>query len=118
MVVTTEAARVAAAAHFAALAEAGVIVETLLDVDLPAALRRIAAKDVVTLLVEGGPALHTALAEADLVDRVQRVRTPVTLGGGVPASDYWRLRGPVDGTARTVQLGEDALTEFDVHRID
>jgi diaminohydroxyphosphoribosylaminopyrimidine deaminase/5-amino-6-(5-phosphoribosylamino)uracil reductase len=100
------------------LERTGVVVDRRADRALRPVLESLAANDVVTLLVEGGPTLQAALHDDDLIDRVQYIRTPVALGGGVPVWDprpegvSWRDH-PV-----TRMLGEDELVEFDVHRID
>jgi len=81
--------------------------------DLGAVLCRLGARDVVTLLVEGGPGLHRALWDAGLVDRLQIVKTGVVLGRGVASSL------PETGrVAWSRQLGSDLLTEIDVHGTD
>ena len=98
--------------HFAALQSRGVIVEAFESRDLRAVLERLAAGDVTSLLVEGGPALHAAFADAELIDRAQWIVTPRTLGGGVP-----QAIAPT-GPSRVVQLGEDLLMEFHVHGLD
>jgi riboflavin biosynthesis pyrimidine reductase len=115
--VTTVVTRDRHAAHFAELERLGVVVETFDDRDLGRVLERLGQCNVLSLLVEGGPALHTAFADADLIDRVQVVSTPLALGGGVPAAPIF-TRASTDATARVIQLGTDRLTEFDVHRID
>ena len=59
-------------------------------VDLPRLLAELGARDVMSLLVEGGTALHGALFEAGLVDKVVAFVAPVVIGGdGAP--------GPVGG---------------------
>jgi diaminohydroxyphosphoribosylaminopyrimidine deaminase/5-amino-6-(5-phosphoribosylamino)uracil reductase len=78
-------------------------------------LRRLAARDIVLLLVEGGPALQRALAGERLVDCVQWIRTPLVLGTGIPLAPTG-LPEPRD--ARTTRLGDDELVEFDVHWTD
>lgn len=84
--------------------------------DLAAALGGLVDAAVFSLLVEGGAELHRAFITAGLVDEVDVVRSPRTLGpGGVPAF------GGLDPTqglvARTVEaVGEDTWMEFDVHR--
>ncbi len=79
--------------------------------DLETVLARLAARGVLSLLVEGGPALHSAFDEAGLVDRVQCIRTPQTLGRGVPAAPI--VRRHLD-SGRTRWLGQDALVEADI----
>jgi diaminohydroxyphosphoribosylaminopyrimidine deaminase/5-amino-6-(5-phosphoribosylamino)uracil reductase len=95
----------------------GVLVERRDSRAFEPVLRWLAARDIVTLLVEGGPALHAALADRGLVDRVQYVVTPHELREGLPASipSAW-----AEAIARTPArpLGADRLIEFDVHRTD
>jgi diaminohydroxyphosphoribosylaminopyrimidine deaminase/5-amino-6-(5-phosphoribosylamino)uracil reductase len=116
IMVTTGVARERHAAHFAELERLGVELEAFEDRNLAAVLGRLAQREVLSLLVEGGPALHAALEDADLIDRVQTVVTPHGLGVGVSGASLFSRSG-TDGTARVVQLGPDRLTEFDVHRI-
>ena len=52
-------------------------------VDLEDLLRRLAARHVTHLLVEGGAATHAAFLEAGLVDRVMLFLAPRILGGGL-----------------------------------
>jgi diaminohydroxyphosphoribosylaminopyrimidine deaminase/5-amino-6-(5-phosphoribosylamino)uracil reductase len=101
------------AAHFAELQRMGVAVEAFSGRELEPVLARLGARPVVSLLVEGGPALHRAFSEAGLVDRVQYVTTPHVLGSGVPVAPMF-MQIPAD--ARTTRLGADHLIEFDVHR--
>lgn len=78
------------------------------------ALQSLAERDVLSLLVEGGPTLHRALWEAALVDRVQWIETPVELGDGVRA-----FVPPAGAAVITRQRkGADMLVEWDVHRAD
>ncbi|MFI9486218.1 bifunctional diaminohydroxyphosphoribosylaminopyrimidine deaminase/5-amino-6-(5-phosphoribosylamino)uracil reductase RibD [Promicromonospora sp. NPDC052451] len=53
--------------------------------DLDAALRELGGREVRHLLVEGGPALATALLAADAVDELHAYVAPVLLGAGSPA---------------------------------
>jgi diaminohydroxyphosphoribosylaminopyrimidine deaminase/5-amino-6-(5-phosphoribosylamino)uracil reductase len=94
----------------------GVIVERRPERDLVPVLRWLAARDIVTLLVEGGPALHAAFAGAGLVDRVQVVVTPHELRQGVPGWDAADSESSWRGRAPARMLGDDRLIEFDVHR--
>ena len=84
------------------------------DDDLPAALQQLADRDIVSLLIEGGPTLQQAFFDADLVDRVQLVTTPHVLHQGVPGPQF----GPRYIRRNVLQLGADTLEEFDVHRPD
>lgn len=102
-------------AEAAALRGAGAVLETFPDRDLGTVLGRLAGSGVFSLLVEGGPSLQSAFARAGLIDRVQRISTRKRLGHGVPAPDLPSAEGP---GLRTIQLGDDTLTEFDVHRTD
>ena len=85
--------------------------------NLPAALASLAARELVSILVEGGPALHGAFADAGLVDRVQRVETPHRLGSGIRAAVVFESVARA-GNARMIPLGDDVLMEADVHRPD
>lgn len=105
-------------AHFAELERMGVAVEAFGSRDLGPVLERLGQRPIVSLLVEGGPALHTALTAEGLVDRVQRVETPRVLGSGVPVAPVFGGETPGASTARIIRLGADRLVEFDVHRTD
>jgi len=98
--------------HFADLQARGVVVDVYDTPDLEGALARLAARDVLSVLVEGGPTLHRALAEAGLIDHEQFVLTPVVLGRGVPSF----VQPPDSDHER--RLGDDILVECDVHRVD
>jgi diaminohydroxyphosphoribosylaminopyrimidine deaminase/5-amino-6-(5-phosphoribosylamino)uracil reductase len=114
MAVGHDAAR-ARPADVAALEAAGADVEILESRAIGPVLELLAARDVTSLLVEGGPLLHDAFFTARLVDRVQRVETGVTLGAGVKAAAGF---GAPAADARRRRLGGDLLVEWDVHRPD
>ena len=99
------------------LTEQGVDVVVQDTPDLARLLAELAARDVLSLLVEGGPALHQALFVAGLVDRVQLVTTSASLGAGVPVAPGFAAEGRHAGAVRHTVLGGDELMEFDVHRI-
>ena len=80
---------------------------------IAAELTRLASDGVLSLLVEGGPALHRAFWDAGVVDRVQIIETPVVLGQGVSA-----FRPPVPAEAPRRRIGDDLLIEWHVHRTD
>jgi diaminohydroxyphosphoribosylaminopyrimidine deaminase/5-amino-6-(5-phosphoribosylamino)uracil reductase len=118
MVVSGEAVA-AQAAKFATLAAAGVTIDARDSRDLKGILDALASRGIVSLLVEGGPTLHAAFAEAELVDRAQWVVTPRDLGSGVaPAPLFSRLVMTEDERTVVTPLGADLLIEFDVHRPD
>jgi diaminohydroxyphosphoribosylaminopyrimidine deaminase/5-amino-6-(5-phosphoribosylamino)uracil reductase len=84
---------------------------------LPALLRLLAAREVQSLLLEGGSRIHGAFVRAGLVDSVAVFLAPRLLGGGVPIVEGlgldWRkpaLLGPISVQA----LGEDILLTADV----
>lgn len=94
----------------------GAEIEVVPEHDLDAVLRRLADRGVLSLLVEGGAALQSAFADAHLIDRVQHVVTPVLLRSGIAAP---RLpAAPANSHSRVLTLGNDVLTEWDVHGTD
>lgn len=92
----------------------GTEVEVVPDHDVGAVLRRLADRGVLSLLVEGGAGLQNAFIRAGLADRIQHVVTPIRLGSGIAAPE---LPDP-PARLRAMMLGEDALTEWDVHGTD
>jgi diaminohydroxyphosphoribosylaminopyrimidine deaminase/5-amino-6-(5-phosphoribosylamino)uracil reductase len=103
-----------------ALRNAGASIEEIGgDSFLEAALKRLLAVRVTSLIVEGGPALHAAFWTAGLVDRLQLFVSPNALG---PSGVEWIDIGPGtvaalhDFSARPV--GHDVLIEGHVHGID
>lgn len=114
--VTTEAA----AANPAACREIerrGITMIAMPDRNLAAALRVLGDRGITSLLVEGGPQLQDAFAEADLVDRVQTIVVPQSLGAGVPLPKLMGLETALS-QAIVTQAGPDTLREADVHRAD
>lgn len=90
-------------------------------VDLCWLLQWLAARDVVSLLLEGGGELNAAFLESGLVDRVLLHVAPLILGGrsatgvvggaGRPLNGGVRLRG-----MEARRLGDDLIIEGDVIR--
>jgi len=115
MVMTAEAAD-RRAPVVATLEAQGVEVLRQPDRSLGPVLDWLGEREVVTLLVEGGPALHEAFWQAGLVDRVQWIDTPHRLGQGVRAArslaEVWRQHAP------GLVLGADTIVEWNVHRTD
>lgn len=91
-------------------------------VHLPSLLEYLGSQGIDSVLAEGGPALHGALAEAGLVNRVQAYVAPKLFGGAAAP-------GPVGGLGvadpagalrlaapRVTPLGDDLLLECAVER--
>jgi diaminohydroxyphosphoribosylaminopyrimidine deaminase/5-amino-6-(5-phosphoribosylamino)uracil reductase len=99
------------------LEAAGAEVDASEGTTFRAALERLAARGVESLLLEGGAEVHAAAWDEDLVDLVSIYVCPQTIGpGGVPF-----LGGRPFDTARLYerreeQLGPDTLIEGYVHR--
>ncbi len=94
VLVLTSAAGAAAGRRRAALAAAGADIEVLgrgAHISIDAVLRALAARGVVSLLVEGGGAVHGAFLAAQAIDELRLYHAPKLLGGsdGVPL-----FRGP------------------------
>ena len=93
----------------------GVLIDRREDRTLAPLLKWLGARGVVSLLVEGGPTLQRAFVSEGLVDQLQLIVTPQTLGEGVQLAlgtrDFPWSSAPV-----TKMLGEDMLVELDVHR--
>lgn len=99
------------AGHADALRRLGVIVELFPERRLQDVVERLAQRDVQSLLVEGGPALQQAWIEAGLVDAVQYVETPVTLGTGIAVSPALREWVTKPARRHHTVLGADRLVE-------
>jgi diaminohydroxyphosphoribosylaminopyrimidine deaminase / 5-amino-6-(5-phosphoribosylamino)uracil reductase len=86
---------------------------------LAAAMEKLAADGVMSLVIEGGPSLHRAAWEEQIVDRVQVFVTPRIVGtDGIPwaSVDAFPLVGLTN--TRAVPLDDDVLIEGYVHRAD
>jgi diaminohydroxyphosphoribosylaminopyrimidine deaminase/5-amino-6-(5-phosphoribosylamino)uracil reductase len=55
-------------------------------IDLEALLDHLARKEIVALLVEGGPTVHGSFHDADLVDEMVVFVAPFLIGGPAPAT--------------------------------
>ena len=117
IIVTAPAALLASPEPARRLREAGATVEAVEPPTFAAALQRLAAASVVTLVLEGGPTLHAAAWEAGLVDCVHLYAAPISLGEeGVPWLPADVLSDLV--ACRVQALGPDTFTEGHVHRAD
>jgi diaminohydroxyphosphoribosylaminopyrimidine deaminase/5-amino-6-(5-phosphoribosylamino)uracil reductase len=83
----------------------------------PVALCEVAVcRDLLTIMVEGGPRLAASFLNTGMVDRWVRYLTPRVLANGVgwPAGEYRpRRRGPEFSLTRHERLGEDLLVIHD-----
>ena len=103
----------------AEMTQAGARVEVLPEdgagrVSLPALMKTLAERDVLTLLVEGGGVLHGSFFDEGLVDKVHAVVAPMIIGGDAPAAVAGRGAKVMADALRlndvTVeQLGDDIL---------
>jgi diaminohydroxyphosphoribosylaminopyrimidine deaminase/5-amino-6-(5-phosphoribosylamino)uracil reductase len=107
-------------AHAGALQTAGATIDVAAgSAPLETSLRVLGARGIVSLLVEGGPALHRAFWDADLVDRVQIFVAPCTIGdAGLPWLREPVMSSPRVGARRALPVGDDVLLEGYVHRAD
>jgi len=103
-------------ARVAALETRGVLVYQARERRLRPVLDWLASREIVSLLVEGGPSLHAACRDEGLIDRVQYIVTPQVLGEGVPSVAMTRPQLEGMRWPSVKVLGRDALIEFDVHR--
>jgi diaminohydroxyphosphoribosylaminopyrimidine deaminase/5-amino-6-(5-phosphoribosylamino)uracil reductase len=118
MVLDAEAAR--QSERVAALIDKGVHVERRHSRSLSEVFSWLAGRQILSVLVEGGPALQDACAGEGLIDRVQVAVAPQRLGdpAGVPAAEFIRRAVGDFATAPGRELGADRLIEWDVHRTD
>jgi len=100
----------------ASIERAGAVIVPFESRDLVLMLRDLAARDVMWLLVEGGPSLHAEFFRAGLVDHVQLAVSSAVLEDGVPLQLGDLPGGSWDRPTRVARLGTDVLVEFDVHR--
>jgi diaminohydroxyphosphoribosylaminopyrimidine deaminase/5-amino-6-(5-phosphoribosylamino)uracil reductase len=101
------------------LEQAGAQLEPISEGDLGAALRRLGERQLLSLLLEGGPRLQKAAVAAGLVDAVHLYVAPTTLGSqGVPWLEPDELRLAMLEDRRVMPIGPDVFMEGYVHRID
>lgn len=116
IMVTTAEAAARQAPEMRRLEDRGVQLLARPDRSLRPVLDWLGEREIVSLVVEGGPALHEAFWQAGLVNRVQWIATPRRLGEGVPAAPGpardWQAHGP----GRVI--GADTIVEWDVHGTD
>jgi len=119
MIITTAHSADARAAQRRALEARGAIVEPARSESLRAALEVLAARDICSLLLEGGAAIHAAAWDEQLVDLVRLYVAPVALGGGGLRFLAGRRFASTALLDRRVEpIGPDVLIEGYVHRVD
>jgi len=79
------------------------------------ALNLLGARQVTSLLLEGGAALHAAAWDEGVVDFVRLYVTPHLLGAGVPLLDDREFSSAALAERRVEVLGPDVLIEGYVH---
>jgi diaminohydroxyphosphoribosylaminopyrimidine deaminase/5-amino-6-(5-phosphoribosylamino)uracil reductase len=102
-----------------ALEAAGAQLEPVKDGNLRTALQRLGERQLMSLLLEGGPTLQKAAAAADLIDAVQLYVAPDALGrNGVRWLEPDELRIASLADRHVTPCGPDVFMEGYVHRID
>jgi diaminohydroxyphosphoribosylaminopyrimidine deaminase/5-amino-6-(5-phosphoribosylamino)uracil reductase len=85
--------------------------------DLAEALRRLAARGITRLMVEGGPTIAAAFVAADLVDEAAILRSLRSIGSGIDALEGMPLTALVASPrlrSRGIEtIGEDVLERFE-----
>ncbi len=98
------------------LEDRGAQIEVAADATFGAALARLGARGIGSLLLEGGAVLHAAAWDEGLVDFVRLYVTPQVLGeAGVPLLDGRPLASGALAERRIEPLGADVLIEGYVH---
>jgi diaminohydroxyphosphoribosylaminopyrimidine deaminase/5-amino-6-(5-phosphoribosylamino)uracil reductase len=94
----------------------GARIEVAADTTFRAALQRLAERQIGSLLLEGGAAVHAAAWDEGLVDYVRLYITPHVLGSdGVPLLPHRSFSSADLRERRVAPLGPDVLIEGYVH---
>jgi diaminohydroxyphosphoribosylaminopyrimidine deaminase/5-amino-6-(5-phosphoribosylamino)uracil reductase len=119
IIITTPQSLVSNKARAADLQRAGAEFEPIPEGALPAAFSRLADRQIMSLVLEGGVALQAAAWTAGLVDAVHLYVAPMTLG---EAAMSWLETDTVSIASlverRVTPLGPDVFMEGYVHGID
>ena len=87
------------------------------DGSVVSALRALAARSVQSVLVEGGPRIHAAFADAGMIDEVQVfVAQDVFLPDGLPFAPMSGLTLARLDHLQVEPIGDDVLVRGYVHR--
>jgi diaminohydroxyphosphoribosylaminopyrimidine deaminase/5-amino-6-(5-phosphoribosylamino)uracil reductase len=116
VIIVTSASSAALAGLRKPLESRGAQIEIAADQTLRAALQRLAERQIESLLLEGGGAVHAAAWDEGLVDYVRLYVTPHALGaGGVPLLPDRSFSSANLHDRRIAPLGPDVLIEGYVH---
>lgn len=116
VIATTQRAADEDAARAGRLTAAGAVL-LVTDGTVPAVLQALAAQGVQSVLVEGGPRVHSAFADAGMIDEVQLFVAPdVFLPDGVPMAAVPGLSVPALDQLHVEPVGNDVLVRGYVHR--
>jgi diaminohydroxyphosphoribosylaminopyrimidine deaminase/5-amino-6-(5-phosphoribosylamino)uracil reductase len=118
IIMSTEKHVAAHPERVARLESSGAVVEPMPDGNLLSALRRLGERGITSLLVEGGPRLHTAFCQARLVDAWQLYCSPARAGHEAIrwlGAAECALMGPPH---RVRVCGPDVRMDIDVHGTD
>ena len=119
IIVTTPETLAGAPSRARALEAAGAELEPIKEGNLRAALQRLGERQLMSLLLEGGPTLQKAAAAADLIDAVQLYVAPGSLGqDGVRWLEPHELRIAGLADRQVTPCGPDVFMEGYVHGID
>jgi len=116
LVVTTAMMLRESGARAAALERAGAAIVAPDSAEIEVALRELLRRDVQSIVIEGGSALHAAVWDARLVDYVQLLVAPVTLGEQGIALESRAFSTFALFDRRVEVLGPDVMIEGYVHR--
>ena len=116
VMIVTEAAAAARVEVRRPLEDRGAEIDVMRDGSFGAALERLAARQVGSLLLEGGAALHASAWDENLVDYVRLYVTPHIIGpDGLKLLDRRRFSSAALLEPRVEPLGPDVLIEGYVH---
>jgi diaminohydroxyphosphoribosylaminopyrimidine deaminase/5-amino-6-(5-phosphoribosylamino)uracil reductase len=116
VIIVTEAAAAARADMRQPLEDRGAEIEVARDGSFGAALERLAARQVGSLLLEGGARVHASAWDEGLVDYVRLYVTPQIIGpDGLKLLDGRRFSSTALVEPHVGQLGPDVLIEGYVH---
>jgi diaminohydroxyphosphoribosylaminopyrimidine deaminase/5-amino-6-(5-phosphoribosylamino)uracil reductase len=119
IIITTPEGIASASARARDLERVGAELEPMESGELAEAFARLGSRQITSVLLEGGAALHAAAWKAGLVDAVHVYVAPVTLGAdGVQWLDPDVVSLPSLADHQVTPLGRDMFIEGYVHGID